>query len=109
MPAAPRRQPLWSEHPPADVLIAVGSASLFLLVCAIALKASAAQPPAAPAMTEQLPGGNAPDEGDPGEPHDSWRRRSAVQALENAATDVCRSFANATSTTPGLSPAPMSR
>lgn len=40
--AAPRQTSFLAEYPPADVLIAVSSASLFLLVCAIALKASAA-------------------------------------------------------------------
>lgn len=52
MSAAPRRSSLFAEHPPADVLIAVGSASLFLLVCAIGLKASAAGRVDAPASAE---------------------------------------------------------
>ena len=43
--AAPRRGTLWADYPPADVLIAVGSTSLFLLICAIGLKASAASRP----------------------------------------------------------------
>ena len=52
MSAASRRASLFAEHPPADVLIAVGSASLFLLVCAIGLKASAAGRVDEPARTE---------------------------------------------------------
>src|SRR5689334_24189519 len=39
--ARSRADSFWAEHPPADVLIAFGAASLFLLVCAIAIKASA--------------------------------------------------------------------
>jgi hypothetical protein len=39
--ARSRAGSFWAEHPPADVLIALGAASSFLLVCAIAIKASA--------------------------------------------------------------------
>lgn len=39
--ARSRADSFWAEYPPADVLIAFGSASLLLLVCAIALKATA--------------------------------------------------------------------
>lgn len=41
-----RNTGFWVEYPPSDVLIAVGAASLFLVTCAIALKASAAERPA---------------------------------------------------------------
>lgn len=53
MPAAEARSPTGSfraEHPPADLLIAVSTASLLLVLCALALKASARTeaPPDAP-------------------------------------------------------------
>ena len=41
----PSEPGLLAEYPPSDILIAAGSASLFLLVCAIGLKASAAERP----------------------------------------------------------------
>jgi len=45
MRAARKNPGFWAEYPPSDVLIALGSASLFLVTCAIGLKASAAERP----------------------------------------------------------------
>jgi hypothetical protein len=56
MAAAPRRPSFWADYPPADVLIALGAASLFLLICAIGLKASAAPRPPLTAEPEKAAG-----------------------------------------------------
>lgn len=49
----PREEGFLAEYPAPDLLISVGAASLFLLVCAIALKASAAERPALVARDEE--------------------------------------------------------
>ncbi len=54
MASASPKQPLFAEYPPADVLISLGSASLFLLICAIALKASAGTAELRPSMNEKF-------------------------------------------------------
>lgn len=43
MRGARKNTGFWTEYPPSDVLIALGAASLFLVTCAIGLKASAAE------------------------------------------------------------------
>ncbi len=54
-PRAPSKEPgFWADYPPADVLIAAGAASLFLVICAIGVKASAAErPEKAPLANEE--------------------------------------------------------
>lgn len=53
-PRAPGKEPgFLAEYPPSDVLIAAGAASLFLLICAIGVKASAAERPVAAPLVDR--------------------------------------------------------
>ncbi|MFO0593056.1 MAG: TonB C-terminal domain-containing protein [Polyangiaceae bacterium] len=52
-PSAPREPGFLAEYPPSDILIALGSASLFLLATAIGLKASAAERPESVSLPEK--------------------------------------------------------
>ena len=97
---APREPGLLSEYPPSDILIAFGSASLFLLVCAIGLKASAAERPETASLPDKateapvkvipvidleaplLKLGGKPD---PGRLPDRWVKKSAKARVEQKA------------------------